>query len=528
MRAGADGRPDPATRQTLASAASGPVDVVFGPDGALYYADFDGGTIRRIASTDSTPPSVSVTQPAAGATVSGTVSVAASASDNVGVVGVQFRVDGADLGAEDTTSPYQTSWDTLTVANGQHTLTAVARDAVGNTSTSSPVSVTVSNAPPPPGVGLVGAYAFNEASGNTVTDSSSAGNNGTLTGALRQAGRYGQALRFDSSGDWVTVNDSASLDLTSGMTVEAWVNPASFGEWRTVVLKQTTNFFVYGLYGNPSAIGHTEITVNGNQTQATGGAALPLNTWTHLAATYDGTALRLYRNATQVATFARSGAITTSTGPLRIGGNSIWPTEFFNGLVDEVRIYNRALTAAEITTDMNTPIGGSPPPTDTTPPSVSVTQPAAGATVSGTVSVAASASDNVGVVGVQFRVDGADLGAEDTTSPYQTSWDTLTVANGSTHADGGRARCGRQHQHLEPGQRDRLQRAAASRCRAGGRLRVQRGLGQHGHRLVECRQQRHLDRGARQAGRYGQALRFDSTATGSPSTTRPRSTSRAG
>ena len=88
---------------------------------------------------DTTAPTVSVTAPANGATVSGTVTLTATASDNVGVAGVQFLVDGASrLGSEDTTAPYGVSWNTTTVANGTHTLTAVARDAAGNTNTSTP------------------------------------------------------------------------------------------------------------------------------------------------------------------------------------------------------------------------------------------------------------------------------------------------------------------------------------------------------------------------------------------------------
>src|SRR5437773_4658763 len=83
--------------------------------------------------------------PGGGATVSGTTAVSASASDNVGVVGVQFLLDGAALGAEDTTSPYSVSWSTTNSSNGSHTLTATARDAAGNRTTSAGVTVTVSN-----------------------------------------------------------------------------------------------------------------------------------------------------------------------------------------------------------------------------------------------------------------------------------------------------------------------------------------------------------------------------------------------
>jgi hypothetical protein len=96
---------------------------------------------------DTTPPTVSVTEPSGGATVSGTVTVSATASDNVGVVGVQFKLDGANLGTEDMAAPYSIAWNTATATNGSHTITAVARDAAGNSTTSAPVSVTVSNAP---------------------------------------------------------------------------------------------------------------------------------------------------------------------------------------------------------------------------------------------------------------------------------------------------------------------------------------------------------------------------------------------
>jgi len=75
--------------------------------------------------SDTTPPTVALTAPTAGATVTGALSVTATATDNVGVAGVQFKLDGANLGAERTTTPYSVSWDTTTAAGGSHTLTAV-------------------------------------------------------------------------------------------------------------------------------------------------------------------------------------------------------------------------------------------------------------------------------------------------------------------------------------------------------------------------------------------------------------------
>lgn len=97
------------------------------------------------AVADTTPPSVSITSPSPGSTVSGQITVSANASDNAGVAGVQFLLNGSALGSEDTSAPYSVSWDTLTVANGSHQLTAIARDAAGNRTTSAAVAVTVFN-----------------------------------------------------------------------------------------------------------------------------------------------------------------------------------------------------------------------------------------------------------------------------------------------------------------------------------------------------------------------------------------------
>jgi glucose/arabinose dehydrogenase len=277
----------------------------------------------------------------------------------------------------------------------------------------------------------VAAYGFNEGTGTAVADASGAGNHGTASStSWAPLGRYGSALSFTSGASWVTVPDSASLDLTNGVTLEAWINPSALaGSWRTVIFKQTGGGMAYALFaanGSNRPAGQVQI---GGEQNAVGPAALALNTWTHLATTYDGAALRLYVNGNQVASRAQTGSAAVSTGVLRIGGNSIW-SEPFRGLIDEVRIYDRALAPAEIQADMTTPVGGSPPVGDAQPPTVDLTSPAAGP-VGGTVTVAASASDDRGVAGVRFRIDGNDLGAEDTAAPYQVQWDTTQSASGN-------------------------------------------------------------------------------------------------
>ncbi len=242
--------------------------------------------------------------------------------------------------------------------------------------------------------GLVAAYGLDEGSGTTVTDQSGNGNNGTIANATWVAGKYGNALSFNGSNSWVTVADSNSLDLTTGMTVEAWVNPSALGAaYRTVVFKEQTGNEVFSLYGAQSGSGQvpTGEAFIGGYKNASGTSALALNSWTHLAESYDGSSLRLYVNGTLVATTAAPGALTVSNGALRIGGNNIWG-EYFAGLIDEVRVYNRALSAAEIQTDMATPIT----PIDTQPPTAPANLSATGALSSASLSWSAS-SDNVGV-----------------------------------------------------------------------------------------------------------------------------------
>jgi hypothetical protein len=242
------------------------------------------------------------------------------------------------------------------VTNGAYDLTARARDAAGNATNSTSVRVNVVNAAPS---SLVAAYGFNEAGGLTAADSSGNQLNGTLSGATwTAAGRFGGALAFDGTNDWVTVADHSLLDLTSGMTVEAWVRPTSLVDWKTVVLKERPGGLAYALYAsdntNRPPAGYVNVAFD---RAAVGSTALALNQWTHLATTYDGNLLKLYVNGTLVSTQTIGGAITTSASALRIGGNSVWG-EYFAGTIDEVRLHNRALTASEIQQDMATPLGG--------------------------------------------------------------------------------------------------------------------------------------------------------------------------
>jgi predicted amidohydrolase len=164
---------------------------------------------------DQTPPVVALTSPASGASVSGSITVAATASDNVGVAAVRFLLDGAPLGADDTAAPYSLSWDTTTVTSGTHTLGATAFDAAGN-STSSSTTVTVSNgggSTPFTGTpialpGRIEAERFDNGGANIAYRDNSAGNSG---------GQYRQT----------DVDIAAAFDTGSGYTL-GWMGA---GEW---------------------------------------------------------------------------------------------------------------------------------------------------------------------------------------------------------------------------------------------------------------------------------------------------------
>ena len=278
-------------------------------------------------------------------------------------------------------SSYQfTSWSDG--GAGSHNLTV---PATATTYTATYVNVGPAN--------LVAAYGFEAGSGTSVLDSSGIGNTGVAANTTwSTAGKFGKALSFNGTNALVTVPDAASLDLTTGMTLEAWVNPTAAPAWGAVVAKETTGDQNYGVFATAGAgLPAGAIISGGSIFTAAGTAAAALNTWTHVATTYDGTNLRYYQNGVLVKTTAHSGAINVSTGVLHIGGDS--SVDMFKGLIDEVRVYNTALSAAQITTDMNTPVV----PADSQPPGAPGTLSATGGLGTAALSWGA-ASDNVGVV----------------------------------------------------------------------------------------------------------------------------------
>jgi hypothetical protein len=287
-----------------------------------------------------------------------------ASTDNVGVTGYRVErcqgtlcIDFTQVG-----TPTGTAYsDTGLAANTNYRFRVRAVDAAGNLSAySSIASATTPDAPPTP-PGLVGAWAFNEGAGPTAADFSGSGNLGTLVGGATWStqGRYGGALSFNGSTGLVQIADSASLDLTTAMTLSAWIMPtASQSGWRTILQRQTDAYFLNASSGAGALRPAGGGTFGSSTPYVAGPTASPVNAWTHVALTYDGVTLRLFVNGTQVTTRATTGTIQATNSPLWIGGNQPYG-EFFNGLIDEVRVYNRALTQTDIQADMNSPVPGS-------------------------------------------------------------------------------------------------------------------------------------------------------------------------
>ena len=325
-----------------------------------------------LAGGDTIPPTALLTAPSAGAAVAGAVTLSAAAFDNVGVAGVQFQADGVNVGAETTQAPYATTWNTASVSNSARVLTAVARDAAGNKGVSPAVTVTVNNTAPPPAdcVSVAASWqgaAFAPQSGSFVASFD------VVPGAAKMDGvtglSNGVVADYAKLAAAVRFNSLGAIDARNGSAYAAGAAiPYSAGMKYHFRLVVDTTARRYSAYVTPP--GASELALGINYAFRTEQAlTLSLDRWAALAGS----------GSHQVCAFSISGA--------------------------------------------------APPVPDTIPPTASITAPAANATVSGSLALTASAADNTGVAGVQFRVDGADLGAELTQPPYTTAWNSASATN---------------------------------------------------------------------------------------------------
>ena len=197
--------------------------------------------------------------------------------------------------------------------------------------------------------GLVGCWLFNEGGGNKVYDLAK-NNHGTLINRpLWWTGRNGYALKFDGVNDYVDAGSGASLNITDAITVSAWIKPFSTHDGG--VIEKTIGGTVnkqYLMFVSGSELLNFRVMKAAGIYDARSASYPPLNTWTHIVGRYDGSEVSVWVNGIkQITTVAAAAPIDSGSGATLIGmlGSSIYP---FNGLIDEVRVYNRALSSSEI------------------------------------------------------------------------------------------------------------------------------------------------------------------------------------
>ncbi|MFC2095150.1 LamG-like jellyroll fold domain-containing protein [Candidatus Bipolaricaulota bacterium] len=215
--------------------------------------------------------------------------------------------------------------------------------------------------PPPPAGGVAGYWELNEGSGSIASDSSGNGNNGTVVGASWGTSTDGSgALSFDGVNDYVSVPDDASLDVTSGLTVEAWVKLDVTG-LNYIVDKRTNGANGWGFKVKDNARTLQAFVGNGSSiciVNSTG--TIPVGEWVHVAFTYDtGTRLlEVYIDGVLSGqTTCTVSSIATNSGVLRIGAAFV-SGYTFDGMMDEVRVTGEALEAGEFNL---IPTGPTPP-----------------------------------------------------------------------------------------------------------------------------------------------------------------------
>jgi peptidoglycan/xylan/chitin deacetylase (PgdA/CDA1 family) len=345
---------------------------------------------------DNSGPAVSLTAPADGSSVTGgSVTISADATDEgSGIAGVEFFVDGTSVGT-DTTAPYSIGWDSTTVSDGSHDLTARATDSLGNSLGSNARTVTVDNSGPT--VALTAPAASARITGTSSTISASASDSAGV-----------------SSVEFFVGATSIGIDTTAPYSI-TW-NTTAVADGAVSIVARATD----GL-GNTADSAAVAATVDNTGPDITvsapaAGARVAGTNVTISASASDGAGVAEVE-------FLVDGTVvgTDASAPYSV----VWSS---TTVVDGA--HNITARATDGLGNVSTSAAGSVT-VDNTGPATALTAPADGATVSGTtVTLSATATDGGGVTGVQFLVDGGVVGS-DSTAPYSIAWNSTTVAEGS-------------------------------------------------------------------------------------------------
>lgn len=186
---------------------------------------------------------------------------------------------------------------------------------------------------------------------NDHCDKSGNTNDGAQASTAANGGRFGSAQIFNSSSDIITIADHASLDLTTNMTLSAWVYPTTLNTENMIFIKAVDSDTAdRAYYIRVNSAGGTSMIVVQSTTEnfAFASAAVTTNTWTHVVGTYDGSNIRIYTNGTLRNTTPLTGSANTNSGQIWVGRLANQGQEMWTGTLDELRVYNRALSASEV------------------------------------------------------------------------------------------------------------------------------------------------------------------------------------
>jgi Domain of unknown function (DUF4082)/Bacterial Ig domain/Glycosyl hydrolases family 16 len=436
---------------------------------------------------DTTAPAVMIATPAAGAVVSGSVDLTSTASDAGGVASVQYRVDGALLGAAVTVSPYLVSWNSVAVADGLHTITSTATDGSGNVATAA-LTVTVSNvvhsapvasiAGHPAALSNTAAPTFGFSVANPSDPAGVVGYSCSLDNAAAVGCASAQA--YSALADGAHLLSVVATDTTDGLSSP----PASFS-WTVdttapvvSVVTPTNGTTVFGSvnvtssasdangitgvqyrldgaplgsvltvspYSSPwtsTSVADGLHTITATATDGAGNTAVATSAFTvsnvgHTAPVVSITSHPATLSNSATASFGFSAV--NSTDPAGVLGYSCsvdgaaavacTSPRLFPALADGAHTFS--VLATDATDGLSSAAVSFPWTVDTTAPGLAILTPASGATVSGSVSLTSNPTDASGITGVQYRLDGAVLGAVVTIAPYSSTWNTLVATQGA-------------------------------------------------------------------------------------------------
>jgi hypothetical protein len=435
-------------------------------------------TVSNSSGGDTTPPTVTITSPLTGATVSGTITVSANATDDVAVASVAFQVDGSPIGQPLVSAPYSVSLNTTQLSNGQHTLTAVATDTAGNRAQTS-VTVNVSNGSQRGVLSITSPVSGATVSGTVAIDVTATH---AVSGVQLQidGANFGGVLTSPPySADWNTTLVSNGAHTITAMAVGGGatstvsvtvqvLNTAGgggggggsggggsggggnggggLGRLATAAIDANTRFVVdlqdlWSLTGCGSCSFQSSgdlITGQTTEVVLRSSSTAPVADQIVLReGTFQGTVAGAQGN--QFTLQAAPGSIGSSSLNVMSGGR----TQFINfsgavqtgqnvavrGLLFKNGMQQGPTLVASRVELLTSGPGGNPG--DTAPPTVSITSPVSGATVSGIITVAANATDDVAVANIVFQLDGAQIGSPITAAPCSLSLNTVLLSNGN-------------------------------------------------------------------------------------------------